>query len=128
MVVLRTAEDGVAASEIGPSRAKRLKQAGIGAVLIDKILFDVPSRYSQQVEEIERGARALNEKLERGEGTEADRKKLLDSLEKLRLIELADEERKEKEPLMAEIAKTQINFLHALHSEIKRGRKRGPAR
>ncbi len=118
VVVLHTGPKGVSARVLGEPELGPLRHAAIGSVLVEDKLFDVPSRYSPEVEEKEKEVRALREKAEAGEASAEERKTLLRDLEQLQLYLVAEEERRARGPLLSEIAKIQMAFLKDLDKKL----------
>jgi predicted ATP-binding protein involved in virulence len=121
VVVLRDTAIGVTPHILTQRQLQGLKHATMGSILVDDALFDVPSRFSPAVEEIEKTVRRLRQLEEAGEATEQERQELLRMLEQLRLYQAVEEERRGEAPFMSEIARVRIAFLRDLS---RQGRKK----
>lgn len=120
VVVLRSVDGRVESQHLGPTQLKHMQHAGIGSVLLDSMLFQVPSLFSPEVEEIENEVRELRQKVEQQLASGEDRERLLQKLKQLQTYLVAEEERVGRGPLLSEAAKVQIAFLEDLAEQIKR--------
>ena len=109
---------------------RRLKGAQLRGAEVDSVLvevFGVDSRYSPTFSVLEEEAATLRGKVEEGEATGAERRRLLTVLDKLMRLLAREEEREGTGPLMSEIARSQIAFLNNLEAAMpKKGGRRGP--
>lgn len=108
------------AHELSKKELQRLRHATVGSILVDDALFDVPSRFSPDVESLENEVRELRARVEAGEASEKDRQRLLQKLEKLRLYQAAEEERRAQAPFMSEIARVRIALLRDLSHQLRK--------
>lgn len=111
-------ERGTTVRPLSPQDIERLDGAEIDSVMVDEAVFDVVSRYSPTYERLEARAADLQEKLEKGLATRAERKELLSILDELQGLLAREDERERRGPLLSGIAKTQIGLLRVLDGQI----------
>ena len=97
-----------------------LRGAEIGSVMMASDLFDVESRYSLAGQALERSVSELRQRVESGEGDDGDRLRLIEELEKLEMLLVRDEARRQDGHLISELAKSQIAFLKKLEERIQK--------
>ncbi len=105
-----------------PGDLRRLDGAEVDSVLVDRAAFRVPSRYSLKYEALETEAGTLREKVEAGEASKVELRRLLKVLDLLQGLVAGEEAREGTGPMMSEIARTQIALLKSL---AKGGKPRG---
>ena len=120
VVVLRDTAAGVTPHVLTERELRGLEHATVGSILVDDALFNVPSRFSPEVEAMEEKVRALRQQEESGEASNQDRKELLRLLEKLRLYQATEEERRGEAPFLSEIARVRIAFLKDLSRQTRK--------
>jgi hypothetical protein len=108
---------------IGPGTLRDLKGAEIGALLLDRRLFGVGSRYSSEYSAIEDRIDVLESRIESGTATEADEKQLFKDLETIQGLMVKDESRRAEGGVMAQVADLRRAFLQDL-AELKREQER----
>ncbi len=105
---------------------RTLQGAQLGSVLIDQRLFGVSSRYSPTYGVVEQRIRRLREKMEAGTATEAERTALIDALDEMEGLLVAEERRQGDGPLLSEIARVQLASLKRL-AQLNREAEHGKA-
>lgn len=115
IVVLHERDDATVAAI---SNVDKLQGAEISSVLVHPALFAVPSRYSPRFERLERKARQLRKKINQDKATAQDREKLLQVLDTLQQLHVAEEARLSSGSSFSEIAKTQIAMLKSLNAKL----------
>lgn len=124
-IVSLTESGGISkAKPLGPGTMRDLKGAEIGALLLDRRLFGVGSRYSSEYSAIEDRIDALEQRIESGTATEADEKQLFKDLETLQGLMVKDEGRRAEGGVMAQMADLRRAFLQDL-AELKREQEKG---
>ncbi|WP_295457013.1 AAA family ATPase [uncultured Thiodictyon sp.] len=99
---------------LGRNTLRDLKGAEIGALLLDRRLFSVGSRYSSEYSAIEDRIDDLESRIESGTATEADEKQLFKDLETMQGLMAKDEGRRAEGGLMAQMADLRRAFLQDL--------------
>ena len=120
VVVLRDSAAGVTPHVLSEKELRGLEHATVGSILVDDALFNVPSRFSPEVEAMEEKVRMLRQREESGEASDQDRKELLRLLEQLRLYQATEEERRGEAPFLSEIARVRIAFLKDLSRQTRK--------
>lgn len=120
VVVLRDTATGVIPHVLNERELRGLEHATVGSILVDDALFNVPSRFSPEVEAMEEKVRTLRQREESGEADDQERKELLRLLEQLRLYQATEEERRGEAPFLSEIARVRIAFLKDLSRQTRK--------
>ncbi|WP_295435400.1 AAA family ATPase [uncultured Thiodictyon sp.] len=124
-IISLTESGGISkAKPLSPSTMRDLKGAEIGALLLDRRLFGVGSRYSSEYSAIEDRIDDLEQRIESGTATEADEKQLFKDLETLQGLMVKDEGRRAEGGVMAQMADLRRAFLQDL-AELKREQEKG---
>jgi energy-coupling factor transporter ATP-binding protein EcfA2 len=119
IVTLSESRGRSSAKPLGQGKLRELKGAEIGALLLDRRLFGVGSRYSSEYSAIEDRIDALEKRIESGEATEDEERQLFQDLETLQGLMVKDESRRAQGGLMAQMADLRRAFLKDL-AELKR--------
>ena len=119
IIVLREQRGAVQAVPLSVRSRKRLQGASIGSLFVEKLLFGADSRYSVHVQSDEEEVHRLRRKVESGHADAADRKRLMQLVNRLESLTATDAERHGEGLLMAEMGKLQHAFLQELAAELE---------
>lgn len=114
IVALREGKAGVRAVALSSRDRKDLEGAEIGSLLVDERLFGVRSRYSRRFGAVEAGLDRMADRVESGDATPAERKRLLRRMERLQELVARDEERRADGSFLSRFASTQLALLQQI--------------
>jgi predicted ATPase len=118
IIVLKETKGAMQAKPLSRTSRKRLRNASIGSVFVERLLFGADSRYSAEVQAYEEEVQRLRRREQSGRATDADRERLFRLLNQLEEVTATDDARHGEGPFMSEIAKLQKAFLRDLADEL----------
>lgn len=124
VVTLSEHKGVVSAAALSEKKRKALVGANIGSLLVEDLLFDLPSRYSPKFEKLEKTVRRVRRKMEAGTATPEDKRALGRALGKLEELVAEEEARWVNGPILSELVKLQLAAFRdwvASDKEITRG-------
>ena len=120
VIVLKETKGAMQAKPLSAPIRKRLRNASIGSVFVERLLFGADSRYSTEIQAAEEEVRLLRRRAQSSRATQADRERLFVLLNHLEEVTAADDARHAEGPFMSEMAKLQKAFLLDLADELDR--------
>jgi hypothetical protein len=117
VVLLESHPGGAKARPLSRRAARGLKQAEVGALWNHRRLFGA-SRHSSDVARLEAEVDRLSRKVDHGRATAVDRAELLKCFDRLREIQVADDERRGTGGLLSQLSKAQLAYLKRLEDKL----------
>ena len=118
VIVLKETKGAMQAKPLSAPIRRQLRNASIGSVFVERLLFGADSRYSTEIQATEEEIRRLRRREQSGRATDADRECLFSLLNQLEEVAATDDARHGEGPFMSEVAKLQKTFLQNLADKL----------
>lgn len=122
-----TKDNEVTARKLSPKLTKSFRGAEIGSLLVEEKLFQVPSRYSPEMGEVDKVVEELQSKVANGDATDADMAELSRHLQEFQKLVSEEDIRRADTSNVAKISGLQEEFAQSLLSELRNLKKEKPA-